>query len=578
MKNRHAAAKIIALSLGLLVPFLLVECFLFARGERRPAVDDDFRYHYLDMYRSAFRRVDTDGPPRYESCRKRLKPLTFPVRKPASTKRLFIIGASTAQQLDEETVARAFRRALPEYDFEVINCGMGGFDASRTALMGKEVLKYSPDCVIVIEGNNEFTGLRKVNRWKYEGPLSHSAVFRRLCDLFAPPVFLKKTTQTDRYFVSSLSLFLEEASRRSVPVILCTLPVNYRDNHFDAIGYWGTPLPGEDLCYDRDYIFLLEALRRRDADGAQRSLSALQERHPGSVFLEFYQSLVSELEGDYGGARAAIVRALDADPDPIVCSPRQNRMIRGLAAQYRLPLADIEREVLALAPRGIPGFDLFFDQCHYWPPVSRVYAESMAGALISFNRGRKEPLLAPAGHRAAGALTRTTYAELVAAVPAFRSSSGDRQLIQRMLFNALGNRPFSAQAVQYFQMLYEENPSLLASLRVGGGEFRATLENDWFRSLVPAVDAKRGRLLVYAGEALRRLGRWREALPFFDGALALDPDDAQAYYFRAWTWRALQGEKEAEADLAAAFRLKPGLRQKYYGEGAREAAGGPAGL
>ena len=522
---RRAAAAL----LGLAAAFLVLEAGLHMLGRGRPGEGHNFEAQYLDMYDRAFRRSVQDGSAVYESVRPRMQRSSFPARKASGRRRVFLVGDSTAWGFPMGILEDKLRAVLPGAGLELINCGIPGSDGYRAMLMGREVLGYDPDLVVALVGNTEPTGLRRLNPWKFRGPLSRSAVFRLLCDLASPAVYVRDAVEADRYFSDSLSRLASAAAVRKVPLLLCTLPANYRDDHF----------PSGTMGFDSDWRDLLEALRRRAPAAAARRLEALAARYPGSALLEHYRGRLAELTGDSAAAGRHYALALDLDPEPISCPPRRNEIIRELAARYGLPLADIARRFQDAAPGGIPGFDLFKDNCHPWPAVYGLYADALIEALHGSDCGRGTFLLAPCGDWRMAALPRTTYASLVGPVASQKAQTGAEDVLAMAVSAILGPGapPMADRAFQYLELLRERSPEALRTLDSRRAECAAALaRREWVAGLAVELgrDAAWARVLAHAGEALRRAGRTRDALRMFDKALACDPDNAMARHFRGW--------------------------------------------
>lgn len=523
------ARRAVAALLGLAAAFLVLEAGLHLLGRGRPGEGHNFEAQYLDMYDRAFQRSVRGGAAVYESVRPRMQRSSFPARKPAGRKRVFLIGDSTAWGFPLGLLEGRLRAVLPGAEFELINCGVPGSDAYRTMLMGREVLGYDPDLVVVLVGNTEPSGLRRLNPWKYRGPLSRSAVFRLLCDLAGPAVYVRDAAEADRYFSDSLSRLASAAASRRVPLLLCTVPANYRDNHFRGGG----------IGFDPDFRDLLEALRLRVPAAAVRRLESLSSRNPGSALLEHTRGRLAELRGDFTAAAQHYILALDLDPDPISCPPRRNEAIRTLAARHGLLLADVAQRFLAAAPRGIPGFDLFKDNCHPWPAAYGLYADAIVEAVHALDCGRGASILAPCGDWRMEALPRTTYASLAGPVAGQEARSGaeDSLVMAVSVILGPGVATMADRAFQYLELLHEQAPEVLRTLDSRRSECAAALaRREWVAGLSADLggDAAWGRVLTHAGEALRRAGRPQDAMRLFDKALACNPEDVMARHFRNW--------------------------------------------
>ena len=59
-------------------------------------------------------------------------------------------------------------------------------------------------------------------------------------------------------------------------------------------------------------------------------------------------------------------------------------------------------------------------------------------------------------------------------------------------------------------------------------------------------------------------GRFKEAIPFYEKAIALKPDYADAYYFMGLAYRKLDRYPDAIASLKKAIALKPNYANAYY--------------
>jgi hypothetical protein len=125
----------------------------------------DTAYWYVDIYKPFFvKKKADDGSVFLVSQRPRSRRSSFPKRKLPQTTRVFVLGGSVAAQYDSDeqrshdwTLRRVLETAFPGKRFEVIHCGMGGYDIYREDLIFQEILRYEPDIVVLLSGNNEVT-------------------------------------------------------------------------------------------------------------------------------------------------------------------------------------------------------------------------------------------------------------------------------------------------------------------------------------------------------------------------------------------------------------------------------------
>ncbi len=89
--------------------------------------------------------------PDYDS---KLSPSLYP--KKAGTYRILLLGSSTAEGFKNEILQNAFHKKFPRYQFEVINCSQGGYNARQElillALWGVDL---KPNMIITLDGNND---------------------------------------------------------------------------------------------------------------------------------------------------------------------------------------------------------------------------------------------------------------------------------------------------------------------------------------------------------------------------------------------------------------------------------------
>ncbi len=156
--------RCMALLLGLL-PFIVAEVGLrlFVDDPAVEAVDYDPLVN-LQQLQPLFQRDEATGrwiipPQRFNF----FQPASFAIDKPATTKRIFVLGGSTVQgrPYATETAFSSWLRlrlqaACPDLEFEVVNCGGVSYASYRVAKILDEVLKHQPDAIVLYTGHNEF--------------------------------------------------------------------------------------------------------------------------------------------------------------------------------------------------------------------------------------------------------------------------------------------------------------------------------------------------------------------------------------------------------------------------------------
>jgi hypothetical protein len=277
----------------------------------------------------------------------------FPREKPEGELRLVMIGGSSVNYLDYwfTVLEKRLEEALSGHytDVRIINCGGLSYGSHRLAGVAAEILEYDPDLVMIYSGHNEFEEieqlkLAQLDTLPLQRGISKSAFLRYLRDWIARRKIARlqeahaqrqladaipDTTRAWSYtftpeekaermdaYRQNLTAIIEMCLGRGVPVIIGTVPSNLMK----------PALPGADGQLYEEVRALFEA--GEIGQGLERAQEILRDapRHQAS--------------------------------------DRENGIIRELAAEFDLPLADVEKAVIAAEPRGIPGETLFSDNCH----------------------------------------------------------------------------------------------------------------------------------------------------------------------------------------------------------------------
>ena len=277
----------------------------------------------------------------------------FKREKPEGQLRLFFLGGSSVNYADDamrRMVSRLKKEHLPCGTPEIINCGGLAYGSHRLVLIAAEVLQYDPDFLLVYTGHNEFEELEQFRLSRpSEAPLqrllSHCAVFRVIRDRIAEVQIGRLQRAHNKRILSN-----------SIPA---------------ASRAWNITFD-EHAVEERMHAFR-ENLEAIIAMGAAKGVQAVLGTVPSNLFApsltgeagERYQNEVLPL---FAAGELARGRALAQDI--LAHTPRhqstdvENDIIRDLAAAHDVPLADVEKAVIAAEPRHIPGETLFNDHCH----------------------------------------------------------------------------------------------------------------------------------------------------------------------------------------------------------------------
>ena len=105
------------------------------------------------------------------------RPASFAATKPPNMRRIFVLGGSTVQGRPYETetafstwLQLRLQSADAKHEYEVVNCGGVSYASYRVAKILNEVLKHSPDAIVLYTGHNEFLEDRSYAEVRAMGP------------------------------------------------------------------------------------------------------------------------------------------------------------------------------------------------------------------------------------------------------------------------------------------------------------------------------------------------------------------------------------------------------------------------
>ncbi len=324
----------------------------------------------------------------------------FDVEKPATVKRLFVLGSSAAMGWPEPSMAfsRYMQRALDAVvpgRYEIVNAAAVAYGSKRVLNLLDDAVKFDPDVVVIWCGNNEYLESRQASlsdtarvasRAGYL--LRHSSVYRavRLAVRTAMPVDARgqgyrdltdirsnphvpqgieeRSPETDRAVHDNFRDNLEEMAaliRQSKAAgIFCTVPSNLAD--------WPPTrnLPERDDQQEvlRETQDRVSALIADEAytDAAAKIQHALQ-LFPRDPFLYYLLGKTYLASGRDHEGLSALRTARDLDQRPLRALSHFNEAIGKTAAREGMALADL-KQAFVDASGGAAGFNLFYDYVH----------------------------------------------------------------------------------------------------------------------------------------------------------------------------------------------------------------------
>ena len=373
---------------------------------------------------------------------------------PANRCRVVFVGASTVQGFPHprRLSAASFLQAMladawPEREVEVVNLGITSIASFAVAQVVEDALVLSPDLVVVYTGHNEFYGLYgagRHHRLQYflrQLHLTHlvDGLIGGIGNRDEPADLIKMAAargevplhgsgrataeENLRDNLRRVSLLCERAQ---VPLVLCTIVAN--DAGFAPVGSteggeaWKARVEQAAQVLTRGYV------APDDAENALQQLeqaAALASEH---AWLCYLQGRALERLGRDAEAQRAFRKARDLDTMPWRAPTAHNGVIRAVAKEHGVVLADVEAAFAEAAPAQGVGWEWMVDHVHF----------SVAGQV----------LLARTVLHSVAALQAIDL-ELLRSAEAYRSALGDLPVERVVAYNKMGAMLAQAPLYQY---------------------------------------------------------------------------------------------------------------------------------
>lgn len=515
-----------------------------------------FNYQYVEIYKDLFRKARlSDGSVVYKTQRHMALDQSFPEHKGKNTKRIFVLGGSVAQSLfikDATYFWKLFKSRDPEEKFEVICCGMPCYDSYRELLIQKEIVNYNPDLIILMSGNNEFFTSVRINLWAYRSNkfLRNFWVYRlpqdKLIEYFRNHGKCGQVTSDIRLanFKNNIRSMIRMAKKKNIAMAVCTLPANFRDC---------PPEIGDIPLENRQFFLGWVALNERNYEEAKKCFWQFIDTHPKNAFGHYFLAKCYDALGRYPEAQEYYLKALDLEDGGNRCQPERNRVIRRLSKEEAVAEVDLERFFIGIAPHGLVGKELFFEQCHWWEEYDSCVYKEIFRSLVEYHKLHLTS--SPAflsnlqgdfdsrscqpyeGTRSKERALRMVLYVVPHIRPQIRQYSDDIHFINERAIT------FLVTAVKFDPELFNSIPSLKGRILNG------VSDNWWIKDIMPDLDDIWISLTCHIGEAFRRLGKYDKAIEYFSETIRLNPRICFAYLGRGLAYYRLGRIAETKDDF-----------------------------
>jgi len=419
----HLAAVVVVISPLVFGELLLRLCV------RPPSISPEDPYVSFNGLRPLF-VLDSTGT-NFEISRERLTyfcPQSFAAAKATQNFRVFCLGGSTVQgrPYAVETSFTTWlklnlRAALPDTDFEVVNCGGISYASYRLVPIMRELLEYEPDLFIIYTGHNEFLEDRTYRRLK-RVPRALIRLHRTMLNLrsyslanefisnrrarhkgagsttktILPGEVKAKLDLSDgfesyhrddvwrqgtiEHFGRNLQTMVRMSREAGVPVILVNPVSNLKDS---------PPFKSEfsnDLSRSEieRITELSEQAKKLDWDDAYGKIRLLEQaaeidnRHAGLLYLigKCYEHI-----GRVAEAEKWFVLAKEEDICPLRILEPMHQAILDVAELHHAALVDVKALIAERTEDGVPGSEWMLDHVHPSVLGHQLIADSLYEAM-----------------------------------------------------------------------------------------------------------------------------------------------------------------------------------------------------
>ena len=344
----------------------------------------------------------------------RMTPRPYIEPAPEGALRVLFAGGSTVQgyphpkRLSAPSYLQEMLGDLfPERQIEVFNAGItaaSSFAVARAVEDGVAALEA--DLVVVYTGHNELYGvygaaslaqggqavwMKRIHyslvQWRLRplvgkliGPLGKEWADGPLIEVMSKagviPASDPRRAQAAANLETNLRAVAAFCRARRVPLVLCTVTSNERGF---APARIEPPLPAEALALYVD--FLAQSDREQVSPAALVALAQAEALYADDAYLHFLRGYHLEQVGRGAEARAAYVQARELDPRPWRATAALNEVVRRVAAEEGVLLADVEAHFLAHSPEEGVGWELMVDHLHPAATGQVLLARAIVAAL-----------------------------------------------------------------------------------------------------------------------------------------------------------------------------------------------------
>ncbi len=293
-------------------------------------------------------------------------------KKPPETLRIFFLGGSSVNYVHHELphLSERLKEKLSQRykQVEIINCGGLSYGTHRLVLIAREIMNYEPDLLMIYSGHNEFEEIEQLHLAKM-----HSTKLQQILYSSALMRFVR-----DRVAQYQISRLEAEHNQR---LLAQSLP--------DAGKAWNHVFTPEEIAermekYKQNLIEIIEMCKEKQVKVIIATVPSnyMKPSLIGKSAEEYEKVLQLYQEGKYKDAYELGRKIIRETSPRHQSSDIENGIVRELAKQHNIPLADVLSVVEQAEPNHIPGETLFNDHCHLNPTGNKIMIQTFENEIL----------------------------------------------------------------------------------------------------------------------------------------------------------------------------------------------------
>jgi tetratricopeptide (TPR) repeat protein len=493
----------------------------------------------------------------------------------------------------------------PSRQWELINAGGVSYASYRVASLMEELVRYTPDLLIIYTGHNEFLEDRTYGQIKQRSPILRevwvllcrtrvfAALRRARANMGGAPAggvaqgsdggkdrsllpaevdtILEHSLGPEAYhrddklhrdiiahFRFNLNRMIDIANSVDARVILVTPASQLRDCSPFKSEHRADLVEADWTRFQTLYENAEQAYQNGQWDAALAALDEASRLDDRYADLHYLRGRVLFALGRYDESKVAYTRARDEDVCPLRAVTALVRVVSDIAQTRSVPLVDADGILQSLSDRGIPGSDVFLDHVHPTIENNRQIALAILDSMkqqdvVHPSEAWNQEAIQAAKRRVEDGIDPEAHGVALRNLSMVLRWAGRSEEADRLAQRATDLAPDDAMAHAQRGATAEAAGRIEEAIR----EYKQAIELD-----PDSLEAHFGLADVLASQ-----GKYEEAVREYHEALRVNSRQSAVLCNLGTALEALGRIDEAAAALRRAIEIKPGDGASHYNLG-----------